>query len=476
MLALPSALRYPGPVPGLSRRFLWTICLTYVALALAYNALTPIGEAPDELAHFEYARLLLEERRLPGARDELWQGHQPPLYYLVQAAWGGVIRGVSGCRIDPARLPGARNPRFLLSPDYNFLVHAPTEALGAWTCQEWHYHALRLLSTAFTLGTILLTFGIAREAAPGSPVLVAVAGTVAALLPSHVSISAMLNNDALVNLLIVGTTYLVLAACRTGETADLAKAGVLAAVAATAKLSGLYLFGLLLFALAIRRDLIAGSLRPGRTRAWLVAAGVAGLLPVTVLLRNLGEWGDPFGVGALEKNLAQLSASGHNPPPAGMLRYYLFDLPELLANGLLVAFGAVNFRDMGYPALAKGALRVVAAGLVLSAAVRAPWRALRLASFGILAAGFALFFLTYLVPGYRYRWLQVRYFFNQLPLIALVMAVGLLAIRHAVERLGLRVPDGAVTALVYVYLVAVNLLVLAHGIVPHLYRYVGIAG
>jgi hypothetical protein len=239
------------------RGFLWTVCLTYVTLACVYNALTPIGEAPDELGHAEYVHVLLEKHRLPGARDGLWQGHQAPLYYLAEAAWSGVIRAVSGCGIDRARLPNQINPAFARSPNFNWLVHGKTERLLSWGCTEWSFHLLRLLSTALTVPMILLTFAILREVAPDSPATASIGVLFAALLPSHVSVSAMLNNDALVNLLVVATTYLVIRATRSGKPAELAAAVVLAAVGTTAKLSGVYLFGLVPLALGHSHDLRA---------------------------------------------------------------------------------------------------------------------------------------------------------------------------------------------------------------------------
>jgi hypothetical protein len=195
-----------------SRGFVWTVCLTYVALALLYNALTPIGEAPDELGHAEYVRVLVEEHRLPGARDGLWQGHQAPLYYLVQAGWSGVIRAVSGCRIERDPLPNQVSLGFMRSPNFNVLVHGETERSPSWGCAEWSLHLLRLLSTALTVPLILLTLAILRDVASGSSPTAAVGVLFAALLPSHVFISAMLNNDALVNLLVVAGTFLVIRA------------------------------------------------------------------------------------------------------------------------------------------------------------------------------------------------------------------------------------------------------------------------
>jgi hypothetical protein len=460
---------------GRYRPFVWTVCATYAALALAHNVLTPIGESPDENSHFEYLRIVAEERRLPGAADYLWQGHQAPLYYVLQAAWTRAIRAVSGCRVDPARLPNRPNPGFPRAHDFNWLVHGSTERVGAWGCTEWSFHLLRLLSTALTVPMILLTFAILRETAPEAPALWPVGGALAALLPSHVAISAMVNNDALVNVLIVATTYLVIRAVRTGAPADLATAIILATTAATAKLSGLYLFGLVLLVPTLRPDLRSRLFARGRPRAWLAAAASI-VLPLALLARNVREWNDPFGVSALEQNLSRLTAAGAHPPSRGFLYYYTAELPALVADGLLVAYGAVNFGLAGPFEVARWGPRLIGAGLVLALLIPAAWRQVRRVPLLVLVTGFTLFFLTYVYPGYRYRWLQVRYFFHQLPLISLVAAVGMLPWWRGVQWLGVRLPDAALAGLVYAALVALNLLVLAKGVVAHLYRYIGVGG
>jgi 4-amino-4-deoxy-L-arabinose transferase-like glycosyltransferase len=458
---------------GPSRSFVWTLCLTYVWLAVLYNALTPIGEAPDELDHAAYVRVIVEERRLPGAGDALWQGHQAPLYYLLQAAWGGLIRASSGCRLDRDRLPGRINREFPHSPNFNRLVHEGTEQFPSWQCAEWSFHLLRLLSTALTVPMILLTLGILREVVPGAPATAAVGVLFAALLPSHVFITAMLNNDALVNALVVAATYLVIRASRSGEPAELAGAVVLAAIATTAKLSGLFLFGLALLALVVSRDLRARLLRWERGRPWLAAAGLSVVLPVLVLARNLAEWGDLFAVGALEKNFTKLIADGATPASSTVLQYYAVELPELFANGWAVAFGAVNFRFEGRFEIARWISRAIVAGLLLSAFFREAWKPVRRIPLLILIVGLALFLLTYGYPGYRYRWLQVRYFFNQLPILSLITAIGILTLWQGVKKLVPGPPDRVLVVLVYVGLVGLNLLVLTHGVIGHLGRYVG---
>jgi len=457
----------------LGARPAWAVCLTYVTLALLYNAFTPIGEAPDEIGHFQYVRLVGDEHRLPGPADNLWEGHQAPLYYLAQAVWAGLIERVFGCRIDLAWLPDRVNPGFPHAPNFNRFVHSPTERVTSWECAERSYHGLRLLSTLLTVAMILFTFAILREALPASPTAVAVGGMLVALLPSHVAISAMLNNDALANLLIVATTYLVVVACRTGEAVDLARAAVLACLAAAAKLSGFYLFGLILMALVLRRDLLVRPLRTGRGRAWLVAAGACGLLPLFVLARNVRAWGDPFAARALEKNLAQLIAAGANPPGKGILHYYAVELPRLFAVWFPVSYGAVNFPDGGSFEVARWGMPLVVAGVLLSVLVRRRWRQVERTPLIILVAGFALFFATYCYPGYRYRWLQARYFFSQLPFLSLCAVTGLLTLWEIARWPSPRWRDRLLIAVTYVCLVGLNLLVLMSGVIDHLYRYVG---
>ncbi len=455
------------------RGFTWTLCLTFVALSLTYNALIPIGESPDELSHWLYVRTILDEHRLPAARDQYWQGHQAPLYYLIASAWVGLVEGIAGCRAIPATLPGAVNPRLNASPDWNFLVHGPTERLGAWRCEEWTFHLGRLFSTALTVPMILAAIGILRLAAPDTPIIAGVGATLIALVPSHVVLSAMFNNDALVNLLIVATTYFAILACRTGDAISLAKAVALAGLACTAKLSGLFLFGLVLVAVALRRDLVTSVARPGRPRAWVAAATVCALSPLLVLARNLREWSDPFAVSALEDNLVKLIAAGVYPEPAGPLHYYLVEVPRLLTTGFAVAYGSVNHGFTAWMDFGKWGARIVLAGLALSIVLRSAWRRIDARAFALLVVGGALFLTTYLYPGYRYRWLQARYFFNQLPLIGLVAAVAVGTLADGARRLGAPVSDRAVVALVYAALVGLNLVVLGTGVIPHLYRYIG---
>lgn len=458
------------------RGWSWLFCSTFVVLALAYNALLPIGEGPDELAHFEYIRMLAERHRLPRAADDRWQGHQAPLYYVIGAAWSRVIEGGLGCRMSAEKLPSQENPRFLRRNDYSYLLHPPTERVGHWRCEEWAFHLLRVLSTALAVPTILLTMAIVRRAAPEMPVLALLGGAIVALLPSHVALSAMLNNDALVNMLVVATTYLLVCAYRTGESVRMAQALVLASVATATKLSGLFLFGLWVLTLAMRRDLVPALLDRGAARGWRVAALLSLSLPLAVVTRNLVEWGDLFGVRALEINLTKLIGTGANPRHSDPVAYYFVDMPDLFVNAFMVAYGAINLRFTGAFEPGRWGPRIVLAGLLLSVGIRSVWRRVDRGVLLLLGGGFVLFFASYFYPGYRYRWLQVRYFFNQLPLLALVAAIGIETLATAVRRFGVRLSDGTLVAATYVALVALNVYVLYAGVIRYVYRYVGTSG
>ena len=181
--------------------------------------------------------------------------------------------------------------------------------------------------------------------------------------------------------------------------------------------------------------------------------------------------GDPFGIGALERNLGLLAAAGAVPAPRGLVHYYAVEVRDLFIDSSFVAFGAVNYAFGGHFEWARWIPRVIGLGLLSSAVVREAWRSIRGIPFVILLAGLALFLVAYGYPGYRYRCLQIRYFFNQLPILSLIAAIGLLSLWHSLKRLRPELSDWILPALLYIGLVGLNVLV--EGVIGHLGRYVG---
>jgi hypothetical protein len=67
------------------------LCLAvYLALAVAWAFILPLGQAPDEPAHFRYAIFIAENGRLPDfhADNAGYESYQAPLYYTLCAAVG----------------------------------------------------------------------------------------------------------------------------------------------------------------------------------------------------------------------------------------------------------------------------------------------------------------------------------------------------------------------------------------------------
>lgn len=125
------------------------IALLGLAAAVAYSRLTPIGYGPDEPSHWNYIQLVLHGS-LPGG--DVAEKQQPPLFYLLGAA--------------VARLGGDLS-------------------------------AVRLLSSAFGVATVVLAALAARELWPASPLRWALVAAVPALLPEAQWLAGTVSDDSL---------------------------------------------------------------------------------------------------------------------------------------------------------------------------------------------------------------------------------------------------------------------------------------
>lgn len=166
------------------------ILAAYLLVGLFYASYTPVWQAPDEPAHYNYIRSLAEGRGIPvmdegdydqayivrltteGFPPELsiasleYEDHQPPLYYLLAA------------------------PLFALSSG-NVVV-------------------LRLFSVVLGAGVVAVIMAIVLEVFPDRPCLAWLAGGLVAFLPQHVAMVSAVNNDALTELLLASWVLLAL--------------------------------------------------------------------------------------------------------------------------------------------------------------------------------------------------------------------------------------------------------------------------
>jgi len=268
-------------------RLLLLILLIYLALGAGYALLTPLWQAPDEPAHFnnivhiaatgrlpvlqpgDYDQAYLEELKAAGFPPELsidsvrYEGHQPPLYYL------------------------------LMTPVLWFLQGAGLAV------QVW---ALRLLNVGVGALVILFIWLSARRLFPKRPRVALLAAGFVAFLPLHIAMSAAINNDALAELFIAAVMFRLLAALQGGETSPGAWAvtGLLMGLGLLTKFQAYILIPLagVVWLWGLWRAWRAHRLS---ARLWLSGAALALpalLIPLPWWLRNMRIYGptDLFGL------------------------------------------------------------------------------------------------------------------------------------------------------------------------------------
>ncbi len=159
----------------------WLAGLVVLATAngLLWMFSIPFNEGPDEAAHFQIVRFILDHGRLPVFRpEELW---------LITTAKGAVETYAT---FPPLAYVAAA------------LVSLPFGDEAVW--------GARLVSVASYVGAVALTFAIARTLLPDSYSVAASAALVVAFLPQFAFVGAYVNNDAL-GVLESGALYYLLA-------------------------------------------------------------------------------------------------------------------------------------------------------------------------------------------------------------------------------------------------------------------------
>ena len=245
-MRLAGRLRRHGP--------LLFVCLAYLVITLAYSLLIPAWEANDEADHVANAQYIVEHGKLPPLRWQTWhETHQPPLYYIIAAAWQralGIAPLTHGLP-PPLGLP-------LTGPDPHLWfshVYSPEQRLDALAV-----HKLRLVSVLFGLGTVALTY-VAGSLVCGQREIAASAAGFVAFLPKFNVVSAAFTNDSLVIMLcslglVLALAYRRIPPEKTRAPAKMALAiclGMTAGAALITKLNSLPVFAVLLGSLLIVR-------------------------------------------------------------------------------------------------------------------------------------------------------------------------------------------------------------------------------
>jgi 4-amino-4-deoxy-L-arabinose transferase-like glycosyltransferase len=168
-----------------ARRILGLIVLAYLLVAAQYAARTPAWQVPDEPAHYNYVRYVVENGALPVL--------QPGDYDQTFLEQFTNPKNTPRLPIDPLRYEYWQPPLY-------YLLAAPVYALSGGDLL-----ALRLFSVALGGGLIVVAYLVAREVKPGRPELALGAAAFAAFVPQHVAMLAGVNNDSLAELLLALT-------------------------------------------------------------------------------------------------------------------------------------------------------------------------------------------------------------------------------------------------------------------------------
>jgi hypothetical protein len=198
-----------------------------VLLALAimhgilYAVLIPPWQAPDEIAHFEYSRLLVDYWRPLAPEDaspDLEREIIDSLYRFQAWAWIG--------QVAPKDRPTQwwQMPFFALSRTVGarFSMAYIPYALAVWPVVNadivTQLYAMRAVSVLFGVGVVLLAFLTAQLIEPKSTGLAVGAALFLIFMPQHAFILATVNDGNLAELLASAAIYLLVKMLRFGIT------------------------------------------------------------------------------------------------------------------------------------------------------------------------------------------------------------------------------------------------------------------
>jgi 4-amino-4-deoxy-L-arabinose transferase-like glycosyltransferase len=397
-----------------------TIVLAYVVLGSLYAALTPRWQVPDEPAHYNYIRHLVEQRRFP----VLQMGDYDQEY----------LHRITTKRFDPALSIDPIRYEFHQPPLY-YVLAAPLYALTGGMLLP-----LRLLSVAFGAGLLVVAHRIVKTLYPDIAWPALGATAFIAFIPQHVAMTAAVNNDTLAELLLA-IVLLRLARWLATEpplpTGHLIQTGVWIGVALLTK-AGVYITVPLAFvAVWLKffrtKPQIAQTKGARRTKIHqAIRAAVALLLPALLLslpwfARNVLTYG----------GLDILGLQKHDRVVVGQPRTTEW-LAEHGGLGLATIFGRTTFRSfwatfgwMAVPIDARiyVALRLLTAIVLLGLFLRIVDRwgtRIRFTSPALLLVCSGLLTLaTYLGYNLTFYQAQGRYLFPALVPLGLAWSIGL---------------------------------------------------
>jgi 4-amino-4-deoxy-L-arabinose transferase-like glycosyltransferase len=417
---------------------LGVLLATSMVLLIAWSFAIPIFEAPDENLHWQFARYLHEEARLPVFRPGFPEANSPPIYYALIApfAWATETPEIF---IRPDGLPG-------IVVAFDGTLHStPSKAFRNRASdfdKYWPIRIARLMSALMGVGTVACSY-LAGRAASGRSMTGLLAGSLVAFLPMFTFRATNVSNDTLVALLSALTLYLIVRIVKGGFNWPIG-VGVGAAMAGAflAKVNAMVLpFSLVLAVITERaawRDRIVRL------------AGVLGLTLLVVLpwlLRNQVLYGDPLASRAMLSAVPTLVVRN-----AITSSYFTTIFPQVLSRSFVGVFGWANFYLPEWVYRSFLILAVVALGGLVRGLLAGRVDArllLAVVAIPVLSLGIVVHInLSFFQP-------QGRYMLPALPAIALLAALGLEEVPGWSNRAALILSGGLCALNIYILTVLV---------------------
>lgn len=186
-------------------------CLAaHLMLGVTYAFIFPLGQAPDEPAHFHYALFIARHGRLPSfyADNAGYESYQAPLYYTLCAAVGKLAMLGGGSATmptaePPAALHGPAEEVAARLPDYPTVrdrqhvlaVEALRQAHRFTIAERRAWRAMRLLTVLLGASGVLLGWRILLVIFPERLWIAAATAAAMAVHPMYVHICASVGND-----------------------------------------------------------------------------------------------------------------------------------------------------------------------------------------------------------------------------------------------------------------------------------------
>jgi hypothetical protein len=380
------------------------------ALFAAWSLVVPINEAPDEPAHWQYARHLREHWSLPRYAPGFEEANSPPLAYALFAPFA---TDASGPEI--LQVPNATGGFERLAWPRTFLN------TGEDYQRYWPQRLARLLAAAISVGTVFFTWH-AGLAAGGRPVAW-LAALLTALLPTFAFRAGHVSNDALVACLSAAATWGIVRLVRepfSWRVAWWTSAAV--GLAYMSKISAIALVPAFAVALILAAPAAGWPVRARRLAALLLAGAI--VAPWSI--RNVVLYGDPFASEAMRVAVAHIITDR-----SLFDGYFASEFPRMLAKSFVGIFGwATLLMPTTFYRAYWLLFSVGGAGLLVALVRRRiDWRLA-----GVLAvAGLAALAVVVRI-NLQFTQPQGRYLFPGLPAFAVLVALGLDALRGSLRQ------------------------------------------